>query len=79
MRGKDAGGGGHWERRRATRRPAGRRRMKKEQVTVIYGEPETMRFLTAVRRLKQQQLRKDRATRQAKQKVRAVLRKIRAY
>jgi hypothetical protein len=53
--------------------------MKKEQVTVIYGEPETMRFLTAVRRLKQQQLRKDRATRQAKQKVRAVLRKIRAY
>jgi hypothetical protein len=51
----------------------------KEQVTVIYGEPETMRFLTAVRRLKQQQLRKDRATRQAKQKVRAVLRKIRTY
>jgi hypothetical protein len=52
--------------------------VRKEQVAVIYGEPETVRFLAAVRRLKLQQLRKDRATKQAKQKVRAVLRKIRA-
>jgi hypothetical protein len=52
--------------------------VRKEQVAVIYGEPETMRFLAALRRLKLQQLRKDRATRQVKQKVRAVARKIRA-
>jgi hypothetical protein len=55
------------------------RRVRKEQVAVIYGEPETMRFLEALRRLKLQQLRKDRQTKQAKQKVRAVVRKIRAY
>jgi hypothetical protein len=53
--------------------------VRKEQVAVIYGEPETMRFLAAVRRLKQQQQRKDRQTKQAKQKVRAVVRKMRAY
>jgi hypothetical protein len=53
--------------------------MRKEQVAVIYGEPETVRFLEALRRLKLQQLRKDRQTKQAKQKVRAVLRKIRAF
>jgi len=45
---------------------------------VIYGEPETIRFLAAVRRLKEQQQRKDRQTRAAKQKVRAALRKCRA-
>lgn len=60
------------------RRLAGRRRVRKEQVAVIYGEPETVRFLAALRQLKLQRLRKDRATKQAKQKVRAVLRKIRA-
>jgi hypothetical protein len=43
---------------------------------VIYGEPETIRFLDAVRRLKQQQQRKERRTKQAKQRVRAALRKI---
>jgi hypothetical protein len=45
---------------------------------VIYGEPDTLRFLAAVQRLKQQQRRKERQTKQAKQKVRDVLRKIRA-
>jgi hypothetical protein len=63
----------------AGRRGVGRaKRERKEQVAVIYGEPETLRFLAAVRRLKQQQRRKERQTRQAKQKVRDVLRKIRA-
>ena len=51
----------------------------KEQVAVIYGEPETIRFLEAVRRLKRLQERKVRGeTNQAKQRVRSVLRKIRA-
>jgi len=44
---------------------------------MIYGEPETMRFLAAVQRLKRQQLRKERQTRLAKQRVRNVLRKMR--
>jgi hypothetical protein len=44
---------------------------------VIYGEPEAARFLVAVQRLKRQQRRKERETRLAKQRVRAVLRKIR--
>jgi hypothetical protein len=44
---------------------------------VIYGEPETIRFLEAVRRLRQQQQRKQQQTRQAKQKVRAALRRMR--
>ncbi len=44
---------------------------------MLYGEPETSRFLAAVQRLKKQQRRKERQTRQAKQRVRAVLRKMR--
>ena len=44
---------------------------------MIYGEPETSRFLAAVQRLKRQQRRKELQTRQAKQRVRAVLRKKR--
>jgi hypothetical protein len=44
---------------------------------MIYGEPETMRFLAAVQRLKRQQRRKERQTRLAKQRVRNVLRKMR--
>jgi hypothetical protein len=44
---------------------------------MIYGEPETARFLAAVQRLKRQQRRKERQTRLAKQRVRAVLRKLR--
>lgn len=46
---------------------------------VIYGEPETVRFLEAVQRLKRQQRRKERQTKQAKQRVRSALRKIREY
>ena len=45
---------------------------------MIYGEPETARFLTAVQRLKQQLRRRERQTRLAKQRVRAILRKIRS-
>lgn len=44
---------------------------------MIYGEPETGRFLAAVERLKQARRRKERQTRQAKQRVRAALRKHR--
>jgi hypothetical protein len=46
---------------------------------MLYGEPETSRFLAAVQRLKRQQRRKEQQTRQAKQRLRAVLRKIRQY
>jgi hypothetical protein len=44
---------------------------------MIYGEPETSRFLAAVQRLQRQRRRKERQTRLAKQRVRAVLRKMR--
>jgi hypothetical protein len=44
---------------------------------MIYGEPETSRFLAAVQRLKRQRRRKARQTRLAKQRVRLVLRKMR--
>ena len=44
---------------------------------MIYGEPETPRFLAAVQRLKRLQRKKERQTRQAKQRVRAALRKMR--
>lgn len=44
---------------------------------MIYGEPETPRFLVAVQRLKRLQRKKERQTRQAKQRVRAALRKMR--
>jgi hypothetical protein len=44
---------------------------------MIYGGPETARFLAAVERLKQAKRRKARQTRQAKQRLRASLRKMR--
>lgn len=44
---------------------------------MIYGEPETPRFLAAVERLKQAKLRRQRQTRQAKQRIRAALQKQR--
>jgi hypothetical protein len=44
---------------------------------MIFGEPETGRFLAAVQRLKRAQRRKERQTRQAKQRLRAALRKLR--
>ena len=46
-------------------------------IAMIYGEPETPRFLAAVQRLKRLQRRKVRQTRLAKQRARAVLRKMR--
>jgi hypothetical protein len=44
---------------------------------MIYGEPETSRFLAAVQRLKRLLQRRERKTRLAKQRVRAALRKMR--
>jgi hypothetical protein len=44
---------------------------------MIYGEPETPRFLVALQRLKRRQRKKERQTRLAKQRVRATLRKMR--
>ena len=44
---------------------------------MIYGEPETSRFLAALRRLKRLQRKRERQTQQAKQRVRAALRKMR--
>jgi hypothetical protein len=54
----------------------GSRRMK-GAVAVIFGEPDTSRFLAVLQRLKRQQQRRERQTRQAKQRVRSVLRKLR--
>jgi hypothetical protein len=44
---------------------------------MVYGEPETSRFLAAVERLKRQLRLRERQTRLAKQRVRAALRKLR--
>jgi hypothetical protein len=44
---------------------------------MLYGEPETARFLAAILRLKRQRRRRDYRTRLAKQRVRTVLRKMR--
>ena len=44
---------------------------------MIYGEPETSRFLAALQRIKREQRRKIQQTRLAKQRVRAALRKLR--
>jgi hypothetical protein len=54
-----------------------RRADPKGVLAVIYGEPDTSRFLAAVQRLKKQQRKRERMTRQAKQRVRAALRKMR--
>jgi hypothetical protein len=44
---------------------------------MLYGEPETARFLAAVQRLKRQRQLKRRQTLQAKQRVRTALRQKR--
>jgi hypothetical protein len=44
---------------------------------MLFGEPETPRFLVAVQRLKRQQRQLERQTRLAKYRARAVLRKMR--
>jgi hypothetical protein len=54
-----------------------RRAHLKGVLAVLYGEPDTSRFLAAVQRLKKQQRQRERLTRQAKQRVRAALRKMR--
>jgi hypothetical protein len=51
--------------------------VSKGAVAMIYGEPETLRFLVALQRLKRQQRKKERQTRLAKLRVRAALRKMR--
>jgi hypothetical protein len=61
--------------RRHSRNRAGCER--KENASVIYGEPETSRFLAAVQRLKREQRKRERLTREAKQRVRQTLRKMR--
>ena len=53
------------------------RTIAKGVFAMLYGEPETARFLAAVQRLKRQRLRKDRETRLAKQRIRMALRKMR--
>ena len=44
---------------------------------MIFPELETSRFVAALQRLKQQQRKKEQLTRQAKQRVREALRKMR--
>jgi hypothetical protein len=44
---------------------------------MLYGEPETPQFLAAVQRLKKQQRKKEKQTREARERVRVVLRKKR--
>ena len=46
---------------------------------MLYGEPETTRFLAAVQRLKRLQRKRERQARLAKQRVREVLRKMRDH
>jgi hypothetical protein len=46
-------------------------------IAMLYGEPETSRFLAALQRIKRLQNKRERQTRLAKQRVRAVLRKMR--
>jgi hypothetical protein len=50
---------------------------RKEPAAVIYGEPEAIKFLVAVQRLKLQRMRRERLAKLAKQKARAALRKLR--
>lgn len=44
---------------------------------MVYGEPETSRFLAAVERLKRRRRQRQRLTRVAKERVRTALRKLR--
>ncbi len=46
-------------------------------VAMLYGEPDTPRFLAAVQRLKRQQRLKERQTRQARPRARDGLRRAR--
>jgi hypothetical protein len=44
---------------------------------MLYGEPETSRFLAALERMKREQRKRERQTRLARQRIRAALRKKR--
>ena len=44
---------------------------------MIYGEPETSRFLAAVQRLKRHRHRQQQQARQARKRLRAALRRLR--
>jgi hypothetical protein len=46
---------------------------------MLFGEPETLHFLAAVQRFKRVLRRKERLTRQAKQKVKFALRKLQSH
>jgi len=46
---------------------------------VIYGEPETPRFLVVVQRLKRHKRKQQEQTRQARQRLRAALRRLRPH
>jgi len=54
------------------------RRPQRKEMRVLYSEPETSRFLAAVKRLKRLQQKRERQTRAAKQRIRQTLRKLRA-
>jgi hypothetical protein len=49
----------------------------KGEAAMLYGEPETSRFLAAVRKMKRLQQKQQRQTRLAKKRVRLALRKRR--
>src|SRR5438093_72580 len=51
--------------------------LAKGAIAVIYGEPETPRFLAAVQRIKRHKQKQQRQTRLACQRLRAALRKLR--
>ena len=59
-----------------TRRvPPPRHRPPAKELAVLYGESQTSQFVEAVRKLKEEQRKIERRTRQAKQKVKQHLRK----
>ena len=56
-------------------RAPSRHRPPAKELAVLYGESQTSQFVEAVRRLKEEQRKIERRTRQAKQKVKQHLRK----
>ena len=71
------GGTAGWPRKQPHLEEGPARPIAKGAGAVIFGEPETARFLAAVQRLKRLQRKRERQTRLAKQRVRAALRKMR--
>ena len=58
-------------------RPSTRAGHRERSSAVIYGEPETPRFLAAVQRLKQNKRKRQQQVRQARQRLRATVRQLR--